>query len=174
MQLKSSLQDITYNANLWLQAAMLINAYVSAVWGILYGFYILFNLEEMQDLYGRSIILAYILSLLAEIYRLRAGYKGNLMAEISELSIFLVTTPLIQLPILVFLFLSVEGNWQLIYVLIELIFCLMIVEFIAGVWTWHIFAKHQSELHKLKRQIALQIRNARQRNDSDDKTRSVP
>ncbi|XP_053950699.1 transmembrane protein 17 [Anastrepha ludens] len=174
MQIKYNLEDVSYSANLWLQAAMLVNVYISLIWGILYGFYIFYNLEEMQDFYGRSIIFAYIISLLAEIFRLRAGYKGNLMAEISELSIFLVATPLIQLPILAFLFLAVEGDWALIYVFIGLIFCLMVVELVAGVWTWHTFAKHQNELHKLKRQIAWQMRNAAQRNENDDQTRNVP
>ncbi|XP_067640199.1 transmembrane protein 17 [Eurosta solidaginis] len=169
-----SFTDISYHANLWLQAAMLINVYISLIWGITYGFHILYYLDEMQDFYGRSIILAYIISLLAEIYCLRAGYKGNLMAEISELSIFLVTTPLIQLPMLVFLFLAVKGDWTLIYTLIELIFCLMAVELIAGLWTWHILSKYQNELHKLRRQITLQIRNAKPNTESDNKTSNVP
>ncbi|XP_039960071.1 transmembrane protein 17 [Bactrocera tryoni] len=161
MPTKSSVEDISYNANLWLQAAMLINVYMSLIWGIIYGCYILYNLSELQDFYGRAVIVAYILSLLAEVYRLRAGYKGNLGAEISELSIFLVTTPLIQLPLLAFLFLAVRGDWTLIYLIIELMFCLMLIELIAGMWAWHMFAKHQNDLHKLKRQIALQMRNAK-------------
>ncbi|XP_050329457.1 transmembrane protein 17-like [Bactrocera neohumeralis] len=161
MPTKSSVEDISYNANLWLQAAMLINVYMSLIWGIIYGCYILYNLSELQDFYGRAVIVAYILSLLAEVYRLRAGYKGNLGAEISELSIFLVTTPLIQLPLLAFLFLAVRGDWTIIYLIIELMFCLMLIELIAGMWAWHMFAKHQNDLHKLKRQIALQMRNAK-------------
>ncbi|XP_011188908.2 transmembrane protein 17 [Zeugodacus cucurbitae] len=170
---KCSVEDISYNANVWLQAAMLINVYMSLIWGIIYGCYILYNLAELQDFYGRSIIFAYILSLLAEFYRLRTGYKGNLGAEISELSIFLVTTPLIQLPLLAFLFLAVRGDWTLIYLLIELLFCLMLIELIAGMWAWHIFAKHQNDLHKLKRQIALQMRNVKEETENTAGTWNV-
>lgn len=81
------------------------------------------------------------------------------MVQISELSIFLATTPLIQLPLLVFLFLAVKGNWMVINITIELMLCLMCIEVIVGIWTWHIFTKHQSELHKVRRQNAQQLQN---------------
>uniref|UniRef100_W8AS41 Transmembrane protein 17 n=1 Tax=Ceratitis capitata TaxID=7213 RepID=W8AS41_CERCA len=159
MHLKQGVEDITHNANIWLQAAMLANVYISVIWGIIYGFYVLYNLQEMQDFYGRAIIIVYLITLLTEFYRLRAGYKGNLQAEISELSIFLATTPLIQLPLLVFLFLAVKGNWMVINITIELMLCLMCIEVIVGIWTWHIFTKHQSELHKVRCQNRQQLQN---------------
>lgn len=84
-----------------------------------------------------------------------------------------MTTPLIQLPLLAFLFLAVRGDWTLLYLIIELIFCLMLIELIAGMWAWHIFAKHQNDLHKLKRQIALQMRNAKQESGNDERAWNV-
>uniref|UniRef100_A0A1A9WG66 Very-long-chain 3-oxoacyl-CoA synthase n=1 Tax=Glossina brevipalpis TaxID=37001 RepID=A0A1A9WG66_9MUSC len=71
-------QEVPYKPSLLLQVLMFCNVYFSAAWVGVYGFYILYNLFNFNDLHGNFVIMAYLFSAIVEYYRLYLGYKGNL------------------------------------------------------------------------------------------------
>uniref|UniRef100_A0A1A9UJ93 Transmembrane protein n=1 Tax=Glossina austeni TaxID=7395 RepID=A0A1A9UJ93_GLOAU len=127
-------EEVPYKPNLLLQVLMFCNVYLSAAWAGVYGFYILYNLFNFNDLHGNFIIIAYLFSAIIEYYRLYMGYKGNLKCRPGDLSTFLILSLLIQIPVLVFLLLSIKCFITLISVIIIGALSLMIMEFVVGIW----------------------------------------
>uniref|UniRef100_A0A1I8P9R3 Transmembrane protein n=1 Tax=Stomoxys calcitrans TaxID=35570 RepID=A0A1I8P9R3_STOCA len=132
----NTIKEVPYRPSLVLQMLMVGNVYLSIAWNVIYGIYIIYVLSDLYDLHGICVIIAYLVGSLVEFYRLRMGYKGNLQGRPGDLCTFLILSPLVQLPILIFLLLSAkEFNsiilfitvGSLIIMALELIFGLAIL-----------------------------------------------
>ncbi|TMW42557.1 hypothetical protein DOY81_012364, partial [Sarcophaga bullata] len=101
----SDLRDVPYRPSLVLQILMFCNVYLSIAWNVVYGLY----LSNLYDLHGICLIVAYLIGSIVEFYRLRMGYKGNLHSRPGDLCTFVILSPFVQLPVLVFLSLSAQN-----------------------------------------------------------------
>ncbi|TMW44699.1 hypothetical protein DOY81_010222 [Sarcophaga bullata] len=126
----SDLRDVPYRPSLVLQILMFCNVYLSIAWNVVYGFYILYNLSNLYDLHGICVIVAYLIGSIVEFYRLRMGYKGNLHSRPGDLCTFVILSPFVQLPVLVFLSLSAQNFSGLITIITLCLFVIMALEFI--------------------------------------------
>ncbi|XP_061386083.1 transmembrane protein 17A-like [Musca vetustissima] len=129
----NSIREVPYKPSLILQILMFCNVYLSISWNIVYGVYILYKLPELYDLHGVCVIIAYLIGSLAELYRLRMGYKGNLQSRPGDLCTFLILSPLVELPIIVFLLLSAKEFTTLLLVIAVATLSIMSLEFLIGV-----------------------------------------
>ncbi|XP_073833977.1 transmembrane protein 17A [Musca autumnalis] len=129
----NNLRDVPYKPSLILQILMFCNVYLSISWNIVYGVYILYKLSDLFDLHGICVIIAYLIGSLTELYRLRMGYKGNLQSRPGDLCTFLILSPLVQLPIMIFLLLSAKEFATLLLTIAVTTLSLMSLEFFIGV-----------------------------------------
>ncbi|KAM7346724.1 transmembrane protein 17B-like [Cochliomyia hominivorax] len=90
------------------------------------------NLSNLYDLHGICVIVAYLIGSIVEFYRLRMGYKGNLHSRPGDLSTFLILSPFVQLPVLLFLLLSAQNFSFLITSITFCSFVIMALEFVVG------------------------------------------
>ncbi|XP_046802069.1 transmembrane protein 17A [Lucilia cuprina] len=130
--MNNNIRELPYKPSLILQILMFCNVYLSIAWNVVYGFYILYNLSNLYDLHGICVIVAYIVGSLVEFYRLRMGYKGNLHSRPGDLCTFLILSPFVQLPVLLFLLLSAQNFSTLITSIALCSFVVMALEFVFG------------------------------------------
>ncbi|XP_075159207.1 transmembrane protein 17A [Haematobia irritans] len=128
----NSIKDVPYKPSLVLQMLMVGNVYLSISWSIVYGIYILYKLSDLYDLHGICVIIAYLIGSLVEFYRIRMGYKGNLQGRPGDLCTFLILSPLVQLPILIFLLLSAKEFTIILLFISTATLIVMAFEFIFG------------------------------------------
>ncbi|XP_037809593.1 transmembrane protein 17B-like isoform X1 [Lucilia sericata] len=149
--MNNTIRELPYKPSLILQILMFCNVYLSIAWNVVYGFYILYNvsqtnttmlqfiqksftkqLSNLYDLHGICVIVAYLVGSIVEFYRLRMGYKGNLHSRPGDLCTFLILSPFVQLPVLLFLLLSAQNFSTLITSIALCSFVVMGLEFVFG------------------------------------------
>ncbi|XP_016992323.2 transmembrane protein 17B [Drosophila takahashii] len=119
-----------HRANLLLQMLLQANTYVSMVWAMSYMIHMLIRLNNLWNLEGLSMLMAYILAISAESVRLYAGYSVNLCSGATAMWLLLTVTPCILLPAMVFLRLSAAGRSLWLRIITNAVFGLIALEVI--------------------------------------------
>ncbi|KAH8419901.1 hypothetical protein KR009_003648, partial [Drosophila setifemur] len=132
-----------HRASLLLQMLLQANVYVSIVLGMSYLIHMLIRLNQLWNLEGLSLMVAYILAVAAESLRLYAGYSVNLCTGATSTWLLLTATPCILLPTMVFLRLSSIGRGFWLRIISNAVFVLIALEVIVALVHFMIYKPHQ-------------------------------
>ncbi|KAH8281191.1 hypothetical protein KR018_009245 [Drosophila ironensis] len=119
---------VPHRANLLLQMLLQANAYVSVVWALSYLIHMLIRVNELWNLEGLSLVVAYILAVSAEFSRLYAGYSVNLCSAATAMWLLLTVTPCILLPAMFYLRLTLAGRGLWLRIISSAVFMLIALE----------------------------------------------
>ncbi|CAO1421336.1 unnamed protein product [Diamesa hyperborea] len=113
------IKESNYNKKLINQIFMFLNFYLSIIWWFSYMLFLFFKSSEIESLNLTLIVFCIVVGSLVEVLRIYLGYSGNLKSNVLDSAGFLILTTFIQLPVHLYLLISLYNHFYIIHLIIQ-------------------------------------------------------